>query len=333
MLLLVKLCGMRQNIIFTLCITCGPCWSSWHTMGTRCNLNRRRECFARLEHHRSRHYNSVSDDGSPEDKSPHDPWSRPQGSRLSCLPSPALHLLRAPHMTSMPFDASIYQNSFHNAPSNVAASLDDPNPSQQPPSGSPSYFDLARLDSHLLDDPYTVYLSVANADSTTAPNDVFLYTSSQATTTPPVQTISPTEIHRHSHFCLCRSPGAPVVDPPSPTLPQILHGSSAYVQHQIQSNPFFPSFPTSNGTLATTRSGYSPQFSPERRHSLPSPQRPVLYHNDSFHRRSSWVAPPSASMHMEGYLQYPFIRTASLSSECESPFSIGPMSLSSVSYD
>ena len=249
------------------------------------------------------------------------------------------YLLCAPHMTSMPFDASIYQNTFHNASSSVVtASLDDPNPPHPRPSDSLSYFDLARLDGNPLDDSYAVYLAVAPADSTIAPNDVFLYPSSQTTATPPMQTVSPTEIQGHSPFCLCGSPGATVVDPPSPTLsgaapiPQTVLGNSAYVQHQIQLNPFFPPFPTSNGTLAATRRSYSPPISPERRHSLPDPQRPVLYHNDSFHRRSSWVAPPNAPVHMEGYLQYPFLRMPSFTSECESPYSIGPMSLSSVSY-
>jgi hypothetical protein len=239
----------------------------------------------------------------------------------------------------MPFDASIYQNPFHNASSSVvAASVDDLNPPNPRPSDSLPYFDLTRLDGHPLDDSYAVYLA-AHADSTTAPNDVFLYTASHTTATPPVQTVSPTEILGHSPFCLCGSPGATVVDPPSPTLcgaapiPQTVlgSGSSAYLRHQVHLNPFFPPFPTSNGALAPTRRNYSPPISPERRHSLPDPQRPVLYHNDPFHRRSSWVAPPSAPMHMEGYLQYPFRRMASFSSECESPYSIGPMSLSSVS--
>ena len=266
----------------------------------------------------------------------------PSLARLPCLlPSIPLlpcisYLLRAPHMTSMPFDASIYQNPFHNASTSVVAvSSDDPNHPQPRPSDALPYFDLTRLDSHPLDDPYAVYLA-AHADSTTAPNDVFLYTSSQTTATPPVQTVSPIEIQGHSPFCLCGSPGATVVDPPSPTLcgaapiPQTLFGSS-YLQHQIPSNPFFPPFPTSNGGLAPTRRSYSPPISPERRHSLPGRQRPILYHNDPFPRRSSWVAPPSAPMHMEGYLQYPFLRMGSFSSECESPYSIGPMSLSSVS--
>jgi hypothetical protein len=309
-----------------------------HETSTR----RRGECFARLEHRWSGHHNSVSGDGSqqPEDKSPCGPWNRPPGPRFPCPPSPALHPLRAPHMTSMPFDAPIYQNPFHNASSNVvAASLDNPNPPQQQPSDSPSYFDLARLDGQSLDDSYAVYLALTHSGSTTAPNDVFLYTSSQATTTtPPVQTISPTEIHSHSPFCLCGSPGVLVVEPPSSTLcgsapiPQTALSSSAYVQQQVQSTLFLPSFPTPNGTLAATRRSYSPPISPERRHSLPSPRRPVLYHSDPFHRRSSWVAPPSASMNIEGYLQYPFPRTASFGSECESPYSIGPVSLSSVSY-
>ena len=238
----------------------------------------------------------------------------------------------------MPFDASIYQNSFHNASSSVvAASLDDPNPAHQPPSDSLSYFDLARLDGNSLDESYAVYLAVAHAhaDPTTVPNDVFLYTSSQTTATPAVQTVSPTELQAHSPFCLCGSPGVPVVEPPSPTfcgsapIPQNMLGSSANGQHQIHLNPFFPSFPTPNGA---SQRCYSPPISSERRHSLPSPQRAVLYHNNPFHRRSSWIAPPSAPVHMEGYLRYPFHRTASFSSECELPYSIGSTSLSSVSY-
>ena len=240
----------------------------------------------------------------------------------------------------MPFDAPIYQNPFHNASSSVlGGSLDDPNPSHPRPSDSLSYFDLARLDGSPLDDSFPVYFAVAHAhaDQTTVPNDVFLYTSSQTTTTSPVQTVSPTEIQGHSPFCPCGSPGAPAVDPPSPLcgsapIPQTLFGSSTNVQQQVHLNPFFPSFPSSNGTLAASRRCYSPPISPERRHSMPSPHRSVMYHSNPFHRRSSWVAPPSAPVHMEGYMQYPFLRTASFSSECEPPYSIGSMSLGSVSY-
>ena len=240
----------------------------------------------------------------------------------------------------MPFDAFIYQNPFHNASQSVvAASLDDPNPCHPQPCESPSYFDLTRLDGQIMDDPYAVYLAVTHAESATAPHDVFLYTSSQATTTPPVQTVSPNEIHGHSLVCLCGSPGAHVVDPSSPTLcgastiPQTILGSSAYVQQQVPSNLFAPSFPSFSGTLAATRSGHSLPISPERRHSVPSPQRPALYHNGPSPRRSSWVAPMGAPMHVHASLQYPFLRSGSFSNECESPYSIGPTSLSSVSYN
>jgi len=241
----------------------------------------------------------------------------------------------------MPFDASIYQNPFQDASQNVvvAASFDDPNPCHPQPSESPSYFDLARLDSHYIDDAYAVYLAVAHAESTTAPNDVFLYTSSQATTTPPIQTVSPTEIHGHSPFCLCGSPGAPVVDCPSQSpygsslIPQTILGSSAYVEQQIPLNPFVHSFPTFNDTLAATRSGYPRPISPERRHSESSSQRPAMYHNGPFPRRSSWVAPTSAPMHIHASLLYPFLRSASFSKEDESPCSIGTTSTRSVSSD
>lgn len=254
----------------------------------------------------------------------------------SCLPPPALHLLRVPHMTSMPFDAFIYQNLFHNASQSVvAASLDDPNSCHPQPCESLPYFDLARLDGHTMDDPYAVYLAVTHAESTTAPNDVFLYTSSQATTTPPVQTVSPSEIHGHSLVCLCGSPGAPVVDPSSTLCgaSSIPHRSSSYVPQQVPPNLFVPSCSASSGALAATRSGYTLPISPERRHSMPSPQRPALFSSGLSPRRSSWVAPTGAPMHIHASSQYPFLHSASFSNECESPYSVGPMSLSSVSYD
>lgn len=241
-------------------------------------------------------------------------------------------------MISMPVDASIYQNPFHNASPNVAASL-DAHPCHPQPSESASFFDLARLDDYPVDDSYAAYLAVAHAESTIAPNDTFLYIPSQTTITPPVQTVSPTEIHGHSPFCFCQShDGAPVVDITSPTLgssssiPQSIFCSSAHVQRH-PSNPFVPSFPTSNGILAATRSGYSPQIPPERRYSLPNPQRPVPCHSDPFPRRVSWVPPTTAPMHVQAYLQYPFLRSASFGNESESPYSSGSMSLSSVSYD
>lgn len=234
-------------------------------------------------------------------------------------------------MTSMPFDAFVYQNPFQNASQSVVAAY-EPNPCHPQPCESPSYFDLARLDGHMMDDAYAVYLAVTHAESTTVPNDVFLYTSSQATTTPPVQTVAPNEIHGHSLVCLCGSSGAPVVGHPSPTL----CGASsipAYVQQQVPANLFVPSFPTPSSFVAVTRSGYSLPISPERRHSVPSPQRPALYQNGPSPRRSSWVAPTGAPMHIHASSQYPFLRSASFSNECESQYSIGPTPLSSVSYD
>jgi hypothetical protein len=241
-------------------------------------------------------------------------------------------------MASMPFDASIYQNSFHNAsPNAVVAALGDPNLCDPPPPESTSYFDLARLDGHSMDDPYAAYLALARTESAAALNDVFVYTSSQALATPPVQTVSPTEIHGHAPFYLCGSPGVPVLGPPpthstSSSIPQTILGSSACAQQQVTVNQLLPSFPTPNATLAVARSTYSPPTSPERRHSLPSPQRPSQYHSDPFHRRSSWVAPVGVPMHIQAYLQYPFFRSTCFSGECESPYSTGMTSLGSVSY-
>jgi hypothetical protein len=242
-------------------------------------------------------------------------------------------------MASMASGASVFQPPFHNPSVHVATAataaaahgLDDP-------CGAASYFDLAQLDGNQLDDPLAAYFAIAlaHAESTIPENDPFLYFSPQATIIPPVQTVSPTEIHGQSPFSLCHSSGLPVVD----TLPTVSRessmsqptlSSSAYVQQQLSSNTFPP--PLQQPSLAAFPATRAGPVSPERRHSLPSRQRPSLYHRDQVPRRSSCVPPTNAPMHVQAYLQHPLYRSASFSSECESSYSIAPTTLSSVSYN